>query len=458
MFTSRRLSLGLLVPVIVVIAAAAGAPSASAATQRYASPDGGGTDCSAVQPCSITEAIPHASPGDEVIIQPGDYPLATTLSPPSDVTIHGVAGKPRPRLLFTGPGQNELYLSAGTTLRYVELDQSVPMRVLYAYSSTVEQVVARGAGDGWATAIIQNSTIRDSTVVSSGAGGMALLTEAYNGIPNKSTYRNVTAIATGTGGVAVEASVSYHSNASINMVNTIAYAGPGALSLLAETDSSSGAYTSITYAHSAYQSADASGVDATLVNGGGNHLAQPSFVDAAAGDYRQAAGAWTIDAGLDDPANGDLDVDGDPRRVGTTDIGADEFVPPAPATSEPPTPTTPATPATPAAQPFAGVKLVSPRLTLAGRIITVRLSCPAATAGRCSGRTKLSARRTILGRARFSIAAGSRATVRVPLSRAGRRLFARTPRLRGRAANVARNAAGQTKTNVAAVTIRRRTR
>jgi hypothetical protein len=456
MFTSRRLSLGLLVPVVVIIAAAGSAPSASAATQRYASPDGGGTDCSAVQPCSITEAIPHASPGDEVIIQPGDYPLATTLGPPSDVTIHGVAGKPRPRLLFGGPGQNELYLSSGTTLRYVELDQSVPMRALYAYSSTVEQVVARGAGDGWATAVIQNSTIRDSTVVSSGAGGTALLTEAYNGIPNKSTYRNVTAIATGAGGVAVKASVSYHANASINMVNSIAYAGPGALSLLAATDSSSGAYTSITYAHSAYQSADASGVAATLVNGGGNHLAQPSFVDAAAGDYRQAAGAWTIDAGLDDPANGDLDVDGDPRRVGTTDIGADEFVAPAPATSEPPTPTTP--PANPAAAPFAGVKLVSPRLTLAGRLISVRLSCPAATAGRCSGRTKLSARRTILGRARFSIAAGARATVRVPVSRAGRRLFARTPRLRGRAANVAHNAAGQTKTNVAAVTIRRRTR
>jgi hypothetical protein len=456
MFTSRRLPLGLLVPVIVVIAAAASAPSASAATQRYASPNGGGTDCSAVNPCSIVEAMNHATTGDEMIIQPGDYPLATMLSPPSDVTIHGVAGKPRPRLLFSGPGQNELYLSAGTTLRYVELDQSVPMRALYAYSSTVEQVVARGAGDGWATAIIQNSTIRDSTVVSSGAGGMALLTEAYNGIPNKSTYRNVTAIATGTGGVAVKASVSYHANASINMVNTIAYAGTGALSLLAETDSSSGAYTSITYAHSAYQSADASGIAATLVDGGGNHLAQPSFVDAAAGDYRQPAGAWTIDAGLDDPANGDLDVDGDPRRVGTTDIGADEFVAPAPATSEPPAPTT--APANPAAAPFAGVKLVSPRLTLAGRIVTVRLSCPAATAGRCTGRTKLSARRTILGRGRFSIAAGSRATVRVPVSRAGRHLFARTRRLRGRAANVAHNATGQTKTNVAAVTIRRRMR
>ncbi len=455
MFNSRRPSVRLLIPLVVVIAAAASAPGALAATQRYASPGGGGTDCSAVNPCGIIEAINNATAGDEVIIQPGDYPLATTLSPPSDVTIHGVAGKPRPRLLFTGPGQNELYLNADTTVRYVELDQSVPMRALFAYRSTVEQVVARGAGDGFATAIIQDSTIRDSTVVSSGAGGAALLTEAYNGIPNKSTYRNVTAIATGTGGVAVKASVSYHSNASINMVNTIAYAGPGALSLLAETDSSSGAYTSITYTHSAYQSADASGLDAKLVDGGGNHLAQPSFVDAAAGDYRQAAGAWTIDAGLDDPANGDLDVDGDPRTVGTTDIGADEFVAPAPATSEP---TTTTTPATPPAQAFAGVKLVSPRLTLARRIVTVRLSCPATTVGRCTGRTKLSARRTILGRARFSIAAGSRAAIRVPVSRAGRRLFARTRRLRGRAANVAHNATGQTKTNVAAVTIRRRTR
>ena len=36
----------------------------------------------------------------------------------------------------------------------------------------------------------------------------------------------------------------------------------------------------------------------------------------------------TIDAGSDQPLNGAFDVDGDPRRIDTTDIGADEFVRP----------------------------------------------------------------------------------------------------------------------------------
>ena len=129
------------------------------------------------------------------------------------------------------------------------------------------------------------------------------------------------------------------------------------------------------------------------------------------------------------------------------------------------TPASSATPTSPAGT-FAGVKLVSTRLTLRGRFITVKLSCPAGSSGRCTGTTRLSAKRrrtssraattVALGRAGFSIAAGQRATVRVHVSRTGRRLFAHTRRLRGRAANAARSGSGQSKTNVSAVTIRKR--
>jgi hypothetical protein len=81
--------------------------------------------------------------------------------------------------------------------------------------------------------------------------------------------------------------------------------------------------------------------------------------------------------------------------------------------------------------------------------------------GRCSGRTKLTtshragSRRVTLGRARFSIAPGSRTKVSVTVSSVGRRLIRTVPRLRGRAVNAARDAAGQSKTTVATVTIRR---
>jgi hypothetical protein len=113
------------------------------------------------------------------------------------------------------------------------------------------------------------------------------------------------------------------------------------------------------------------------------------------------------------------------------------------------------------------VKLLSTRLSFPGRAITLKLSCPASTAGRCSGRTKLTAlrrasaprrRSATLGRATFSIAPGSQARVKVPVSRAGRRLLIRVGRLRGTDTNDAQDGMGQSRTTVAAVTIRRRQR
>jgi hypothetical protein len=95
----------------------------------------------------------------------------------------------------------------------------------------------------------------------------------------------------------------------------------------------------------------------------------------------------------------------------------------------------------------------------------VRLHCPAGTVGRCSGRTTLtararrtSARRITLGRTPFAIAPGNRVSIKVRVTRAGRRVLSRVPRLRGLAVNLARDRAGQSKTIRAAVTIRRRHR
>ena len=124
--------------------------------------------------------------------------------------------------------------------------------------------------------------------------------------------------------------------------------------------------------------------------------------------------------------------------------------------------------ATPAPATFAGVRLVSSRLTVARGAIRVMLSCPAGAAGRCSGRTELTTRRrdaaarmsstVLLGRARFSVGAGQRATVRVRVGREGRRLLRRAGRLSARDTNAARDGDGVARTTVARVTIRRRAR
>src|SRR4051812_26276862 len=109
MLTSRASRLGLLTVLGALAAAASTAPAASAATQRYASPTGSGTACSSASPCSIRQAVEDAAGGDEVIVNPGDYPLTAALEKTAQITIHGVAGQPRPRLLFnSGAGQQGL--------------------------------------------------------------------------------------------------------------------------------------------------------------------------------------------------------------------------------------------------------------------------------------------------------------------------------------------------------------
>ena len=67
---------------------------------------------------------------------------------------------------------------------------------------------------------------------------------------------------------------------------------------------------------------------AGAIAGAGNQTAPPLFVDGAAGDYREAPGSPTIDAGS--PTGiGPLDLAGNPRALGPApDIGAFEFVPP----------------------------------------------------------------------------------------------------------------------------------
>jgi hypothetical protein len=570
MLTSRASRVCLLTLLGALAAVASSAPGASAAAQRYASAGGSGTACSAASPCSITQAVSDAQAGDEVIVNPGDYSLTTALVTSKPITIHGVAGQPRPRLQFDGPSQSGLSID-DSTLRYVEIDQVAQAAGLWAMdSSTVDQVIVKGPGGGFAWSelvAIENSTIRNSIVVASGSNARAIVTGAP-GSTIASTYRNVTALATGSGGVAVEANAAVGGKATVNLINVIARGTPNGLE--ARTDSS-GAQAAITAWYTNFADPKEVGTYADIVGVTGNQSAAPSFADWATGDYRQSLQSPTINAGISDPANGAFDVDGDPRAIGMTDIGADEFVvapasattgpasaithgsatlsgsvnpggspttyhfeygstsaygsttstvgagsgtgavaagatlsglspsttyhyrlvatnaggatkgadktftsaaPPPPAPTPPsPTPTSPAparpsTPTAAAVMPaFAGVKLVSSRLSFAGGFIALKLSCPAGTVGRCSGRTKLRARAgatsgavsaVTLGRAPFAIAAGKQGKIKVRVSRAGRRLLGRARRLRATDTNAARDGAGRSKTTVAAVTIRRR--
>ena len=457
---SNRLAVVTALTAVAVTASIA--PNASAATQRYASPAGYG-DCSSASPCSITQALAGATSYDEVIVGPGDYPLTATLDVPSHVAVRGMAGGPRPRLLLSGANQAGVTQAPDSSLRDVDIVQAEPWtRALMADAALVDHVAVRGSsGQSCIAGIHQGSTIRNSVVVAPGSGATAICTEAHGGAW-ASTYRNVTAIATGANGVAVEAIAGgAATKTTIDLVNVIAKGGPLGASLSMATDSS-GAAATITASHTNWANYVTSGTNTHYVDLGGNQGTAPAFVDAAAGDYREAAGSVTIDAGVDSTFNGASDLDGDPRALGTTDIGADEFVPAsvpgagAPAPANPSTTTPSTTTPTPPAQAFAGVGVVSSKLAYARRAITVKLRCPAGTVGSCAGRTKLTARRVTLGRARFSIAPGAQAKVTVRVTRAGRRLLRAVPQLRGKAGIAAHDGAGQSKTTRVAVTIRPR--
>jgi hypothetical protein len=552
MLTSCSRRPALLTLLGAVAAAVSIAPTASA-MQRYASANGDGGLCSADFPCTITQAVANAHTDDEVILAPGDYALTDTLSDPAAITIRGIPGQPRPRLLFSGAGQNGLALWHGSLLRRVEVDQSAASRALYATPARVDQVIARASTGSQCTAEVDSGLMRDTIVVASGSNGRAVCTEASGG-PGAS-YRNVTAIASANGGVAVQARAGMFQTVTIDLFNVIARGGPGGADLaMDQNDAGTGSgHATITATHSNFVTHWSFPTYADIVDHGGNQSLPPVFVQPAAGNYRQAANSPTIGAGVYEPLDGAYDVDGDPRQVGTTDIGADEFViAPSAATgaadavtdqsatlsgsvgpngapttysfeygpttaygsSSPasgagngtstvsagatvsgltptttyhyrvvatnaagvvagndrtfttaaaPTPASPTAPAITAmsgsTQAFAGVRLVSTKLSLvAGRFITLRLSCPAGAAGRCSGRTKLTARgssRITIGRATFSIPAGGQAKVKVRATRAGRRLLQRVHRLRGRATNAAHTDSGASKTVVAGVTIRR---
>jgi hypothetical protein len=586
---SRTPRLALLTILGALAAAASTAPAASAAAQRYASPGGSGTTCSSASPCEVSYAIEFANAGDEVIVNPGFYDLPAPQGVPNQTiydhaktTIHGVAGQPAPVLWFHGPEQNGLGLSHGSTLRHVLLNQYESNRMaLRTWDAELDQVIVRASSSADCAAWITGTMMRNSIVAGKDTAICAEAGTPQNTL-NASQFRNVTAVATAQAGVAIDVYAHDGANATNGLVNVIARGGQTGGGLAIRTDSS-GAHATINATHTNFSNYWTSGTNVQYLDGGGNQATPPKFVNPADGDYRQAAGSPTINTGYNDPFSGLFDVDGDPRKIGTTDIGADEFVvapaattgpadavttqsatlsgsvnangaptsyrfeygpttaygsstptvgagsgtgavaaaatlsglspattyhyrlvatngggatkgtdqtlttaSPPPPTSPSPTPTsttqtpTTQTPATqtptsqtpttqaPSATPaFAGVRLVSTRLSFGGRFVALKLSCPAGTVGRCSGRTKLSARRrassgtassVTLGRAPFSIAAGKQAKVRVRVSRAGRRLLGRARRLRGIDTNAARDAAGRSKTTVAAVTIRRRQR
>jgi hypothetical protein len=309
-----------------------GAGSASGA-QRYAAPGASFSDCSQATPCDLQSAVGLAGNGDEVIVAPGTYVLGSSeLSLfANDLVVHGIAGQPKPLLTSTATDAVVTY-GVGDTLRSLRISHTGGgfNGLFIADGATAEQMVVTSEGLA-GCAIFTGALIRDSVCTASGAGGAGLSSQSSGS--TLAYARNVTAIGTGPSGSGIAVSASgAGTTVQVDARNVIAQ-GPSFFDVDVSTEDAA-ASADVTLAYSNFAATRTSGVGNSTVTAVGtptNQSAFPIFVDAAGGDYRQADGSPTIDAGATDARTGSFDFEGQARPQGPAiDIGADEVAVPAP--------------------------------------------------------------------------------------------------------------------------------
>jgi hypothetical protein len=300
-----------------VAAALACAPSASAAT-RYAAPAGSGSACTASAPCAVNEAVAHAAAGDDVVLASGDYAVTSTIKATVALTVEGTPGQPRPRLLGASSLSNDtLYLSAGGTARHLDIagrgNTGAALRLRGATGEDL--ILLSSAKDGGAAelqATAEGTLLRDALAVCRACGNAAI-TFTDGGGKASAVAAGVTAVASGSS-TAIESDVG---GSTATLVDVIASGG--------DEDIDAPKDSPVQVSHSSFRAAAAG----AIADGGGN-VGPAVFVDPAAGNFHQAPGSPTIDAGIADPRTGGIDLDGSPRIDGAApDIGAYEGTGPA---------------------------------------------------------------------------------------------------------------------------------
>jgi hypothetical protein len=308
---------------LVVLATIAGSllvPQTAPAAQRWASPTSTVTSgaCLATSPCRIDHAVNAAASGDEVIVAPGTYTVGSVLLPTVPITLRGEAGRPRPQLVGSTKLTSALLsFKAGGTLRHLALEATATDQdALTLEGGIAEDLVLRSAASDGAKVVGSpaGTVLRDTVVqtknAAEGAAGLKLRDAGSGG---DVLLRNVTVMAPNAPAVGIRCEVS---SGQATLVNVIVRGGAGDIEA-----NSRGAQCSAT--HSNFRSA----ASPSMPVGVGHQEAAPLFRDAAAGDYRPAAGSPTIDAGIADASLGATDLAGCARASGAgPDIGAYEYV------------------------------------------------------------------------------------------------------------------------------------
>lgn len=440
-----RHSLG--VATVTLAAALAAAAGPAHAAVRYAAPSGTDTgDClDASDPCTIQRAFSQVQDDDELVLAPGTYTHTGELGTArTGVDVHGAPGRPRPLLELTASSAG-VWVPAGGRLADVRISLTgtmpsgggEPIGVYVRPGAVAERIeVAARSTTAVAGAYVDGGTLRNSIVHADGEA-VTTAVQAYGA----STVRGVTAIASGGSQQSAALLARVASPTDVDVANSILRAyGAGsdysADAVFHELAVPGGVDLRVKLRRSNVRTIETVGGAATL-SVSELQTAEPRFADAAAGDFRQAPGSPTIDAGLpaSDATFGTTDVDGDARTVGAApDIGADEWVPPPAVPAPPPAPAGAPVPA-PAPQPAPsfGLPPVMRALSVArdqrGRVRgTLRTGLPDT---RLTFRLTVRSRgRTItIGRLTRTVRRAGRVRFTVSLTRAGKRRLRRARRL-----------------------------
>jgi hypothetical protein len=317
--------------IVSLLLVALAIPASADAATRYASPGGTGSiaTCDLLSPCSLTDALSVGSvaDGDEVILAPGSYTVASSLSVVNAVTVRGSAGAAA-TVINTSALYGLAVNNASAVVQALEIRHSVSNEsALFIANGTAERVIAK-SNDGNGCELL-NGTIRDSICVTTApTARFGLTVNPSTAASYSPVLRNVTVLGRGptSSGIMIfgdsTTTVTLDARSVIargNNYDVIASDAPGA------------SVSTVNLTHSNFANVLTSGDGSvTSSSANSNQTADPVFVDPLALNFHQAAGSPTIDAGVTDGLSGLADVDGEARTGGSAaDIGADEVIPPA---------------------------------------------------------------------------------------------------------------------------------
>jgi hypothetical protein len=271
--------------------------SAEAVGGFHAAPDGSGSACTVEAPCDLDTAI-ETAPADWLVqLAPGTYEETQTLVLPRPVVIEGEAGPGGPKPLIevsSASVTSVLESTAAVTLRDLRVHSPAGTGTGIVLASTevwVERVESTGGAE--VGCYVGGGTVRDSLCEAKppGGGGVGVATSVQVG-PAEVKLANVTAVG---GGHGLLGSAGPGGDLTVRALNTIASGGDE------DVFAEGVALGRITFdlSHSSFATVGSSGTEVSVTPNteAGNQAAPPVFVDAAAGDYREAFGSPTYRAG-----------------------------------------------------------------------------------------------------------------------------------------------------------------